>query len=182
MVLQKTAFALQELQPGSRQLPQRARSVLLMAGGKTLDELRALLGGDLAALALQLVEQGYLQFTKTGTPTTAAPSAAAPVVAAAAVSTPQAADAPTPVVTPGCPQMAGMRMYLFDLCERMFANRHEVLAQSLRAQLREARDLPTLRQAGWALLDAVQTHAGQERAASLRQQLALLLDGEPMGA
>ena len=181
MVLQKTAFALQELQPGSRQLPQRARSVLLMAGGKTLDELRALLGGDLAALALQLVEQGYLQFTKTGTPTTAAPSAAAPVVAAA-VSTPQAADAPTPVVTPGCPQMAGMRMYLFDLCERLFANRHEVLAQSLRAQLREARDLPTLRQAGWALLDAVHTHAGEERAASLRQRLAVLLDGEPMGA
>ena len=181
MVLQKTAFALQELQPGSRQLPQRARSVLLMAGGKTLDELRALLGGDLAALALQLVEQGYLQFTKTGTPTTAAPSAAAPVVAAA-VPTPQAADAPAPVVTPGYPQMAGMRMYLFDLCERMFANRHEVLAQSLRAQLREARDLPTLRQAGWALLDAVHTHAGEERAASLRQRLAVLLDGEPMGA
>lgn len=181
MVLQKTAFALQELQPGSRQLPQRARSVLLMAGGKTLDELRALLGGDLAALALQLVEQGYLQFTKTGTPSTAAPSAAAPVVAAA-VPTPQAADAPAPVVTPGYPQMAGMRMYLFDLCERMFANRHEVLAQSLRAQLREARDLPTLRQAGLALLDAVQAHAGQERAASLRQQLAVLLDGEPMGA
>lgn len=181
MVLQKTAFALQELQPGSRQLPQRARSVLLMAGGKTLDELRALLGGDLAALALQLVEQGYLQFTKTGTPTTAAPSAAAPVVAAA-VSTPQAADAPAPVVTPAHPQMAGMRMYLFDLCERMFANRHEALAQALRTQLREARDLPTLRQAGLALLDAVHTHAGEERAASLRQQLAVLLDGEPMGA
>lgn len=184
MVLQKTAFALQELQPGSRRLPQRARSVLLLAGGKSLDELRTLLGSELAALAVQLVEQGYLQFTKTGTPTTAAaavaPSAAAPVVAAA-VSTPQAADAPAPVVTPGYPQMAGMRMYLFDLCERMFANRHEALAQSLRAQLREARDLPTLRQAGWALLDAVQAHAGQERATSLRQQLALLLDGEPTG-
>ena len=30
-------------------------------------------------------------------------------------------------------------------------------------------------------LDAVQAHAGQERATSLRQQLALLLDGEPTG-
>lgn len=184
MVLQKTAFALQELQPGSRQLPQRARSVLLMAGGKTLDELRALLGGDLAALALQLVEQGYLQFTKIGAPTSAAPlapSAVASVVAGAAP-TPQPADAPAPVLTPSQPQMAGTRMYLFDLCERLFANRHEALAQALRTQLREARDLPAMRQAGWALLDAVQTHAGQERAASLRQQLALLLDGAPMGA
>lgn len=185
MVLQKTAFALQELQPGSRQLPQRARSVLLMAGGKTLDELRALLGGDLAALALQLVEQGYLQFTKTGSTACAPPSAVpatVPVVAATAPMPMDVLHKPTPVATPIHPQMAGMRMYLFDLCERLFANRHEVLAQSLRAQLREARDLPTLRQAGLALLDAVHTHAGQERAASLRQQLALLLDGEPMGA
>ena len=41
--------------------------------------------------------------------------------------------------------MAGTRMYLFDLCERLFANRHEMLAQSLRAQLREARDLAARR-------------------------------------
>ena len=184
MVLQKTAFALQELQPGSRRLPQRARSVLLLAGGKSLDELRTLLGSELAALAVQLVEQGYLQFTKTGSTACAPPSAAAATVPVVATSAPMPMDVPhnpTPVATPIHPQMAGMRMYLFDLCERMFANRHEALAQSLRAQLREARDLPTLRQAGWALLDAVQAHAGQERATSLRQQLALLLDGEPTG-
>ena len=54
-------------------------------------------------------------------------------------------------------------MYLFDLCERLFANRHEMLAQSLRAQLREARDLAALRCAGLALLQAVQSHAGEER-------------------
>ena len=33
MILQKTAKAQEELQPGSRQLPQRARSLLLVAGG-----------------------------------------------------------------------------------------------------------------------------------------------------
>ena len=43
MILQKTAKALDELQPGSRKLPQRARTVLLLADGKTLAQLHALL-------------------------------------------------------------------------------------------------------------------------------------------
>ena len=55
MILQKTAKAQEELQPGTRQLPQRARSLLLMAGGKSMEELQALLGSDHAALAQQLV-------------------------------------------------------------------------------------------------------------------------------
>ena len=61
MILQKTAKALDELQPGSRKLPQRARTVLLLADGKTLAQLHALLGGDHAAVAQTLVAQGYLQ-------------------------------------------------------------------------------------------------------------------------
>ena len=75
--------------------------------------------------------------------------------------------------------MAGTRLHLFDLCERLVANRHEMLAQSLRAQLREARDLAALRCAGLALLQAVQSHAGEERAATLREQLRGLLDEAP---
>ena len=65
MILQKTAKAQEELQPGSRQLPQRARSLLLLAGGKSMEELAAMLGSDHAALAQQLVEQGYLQLMPT---------------------------------------------------------------------------------------------------------------------
>ena len=63
--------------------------------------------------------------------------------------------------------------------QRGHANRHEMLAQSLRAQLREARDLAALRCAGLALLQAVQSHAGEERAATLREQLRGLLDEAP---
>jgi len=163
MILQKTAKALDELQPGSRTLPQRARAVLLLAGGKTMKELHGLLGGDHAAVAQELVAQGYLQLTgRTAAPATAPQPSAVPLQAAA----------------PGL-SMAGTRMYLFDLCERLFANRHEALAQSLRTQLREARDLPALRSAGLALLDAVQAHAGEERAAALREKLGTLLDDAP---
>lgn len=163
MILQKTAKALDELQPGSRRLPQRARTVLLLAGGKTLQELDSLLGGDHAAVAQTLVAQGYLQLTG-GT--------------AAALSTPTTPVAP-PDTAPASLSLAGTRMYLFDLCERLFANRHEALAQSLRSQLREARDQAALRSAGLALLEAVQTHAGEERAAVLRNKLGGLLDSAP---
>lgn len=166
MILQKTAKALDELQPGSRRLPQRARTVLLLASGKTLQELHGLLGGDHAAVAQELVEQGYLQLTGH---------------AAASAATHPAPAAYPEVPTDGL-SMAGTRMYLFDLCERLFANRHEALAQSLRTQLREARDLATLRHAGLSLLDAVQTHAGEERAAALREKLGALLDAPPQPA
>ena len=171
MILQKTAKALEELQPGSRQLPQRARSVLLMAGGKSLDDLQRMLGSDHAELARQLMEQGYLQWQgdkpdATNSFTAAITSAAAPVAPPAAV----APAAPTTSIN-----MAGTRMYLFDMCERLFANRHEALAQKIRDQLRESRDLPTLREAGLTLLHAVQQHAGEERAQSLRERLSALL-------
>ncbi|MEG0046422.1 MAG: hypothetical protein RR729_10745 [Comamonas sp.] len=151
MILQKTAKAQEELQPGTRQLPQRARSLLLMAGGKSMEELQALLGSDHAALAQQLVAQGYLELVATGESKSSSP-ALAPAI-----------------------NMAGTRMYLFDLCERLFANRHETLAQTLRTQLREARDLSSLRSASLNFLVAVQEYAGEERAQSLRERLAALL-------
>lgn len=169
MILQKTAKALDELQPGSRKLPQRARTVLLLADGKTLAQLHALLGSDHAAVAQTLVAQGYLQLENGS------------VVSTSAFSPTQQATAQTPQQGAAAANlsMAGTRMYLFDLCERLFANRHEMLAQSLRAQLREARDLAALRCAGLALLQAVQSHAGEERAATLRAQLRGLLDEAP---
>lgn len=168
MLLQKTAKALEELQPGTRMLPQRARSVLLMAGGKSLVELQQMLGLEHAQLAQQLMSEGYLQL-QSGTPqpntsiqtANPAPSPAAPALAP---------------VTAAAMSMAGTRMYLFDLCERLFANRQEALAQSLRQQLRAARDIVSLREAGLAMLDAVQEHAGEERASALREQLSALLE------
>ena len=186
MLLQKTAKALEELQPGSRQLPQRARSVLLMAGGKSLDDLQRMLGSDHAELARQLVEQGYLQLQTASpvAPAALAPSAQVPIAPlkakpeASPVASPQANDS-EPARPSTSINMAGTRMYLFDMCERLFANRHEELAQQLRTQLREARDLAALREAGLMLLEAVQKHAGQDRAESLRERLSALLAQPP---
>ncbi|MBL5976565.1 hypothetical protein JAO85_04710 [Comamonas sp. NyZ500] len=178
MILQKTAKAQEELQPGSRQLPQRARSLLLLAGGKSMEELAAMLGSDHAALAQQLVEQGYLQLM----PTSASKERSlathrAPPLAKVGDSPATPALAPAEEATDSTPaiNMAGTRMYLFDMCERLFANRHEALAQTLRTQLREARDLTSLRSAGISLLTAVEEYAGEERAHSLRERLAALL-------
>lgn len=178
MILQKTAKAQEELQPGSRQLPQRARSLLLLAGGKSLEELSAMLGSDHAALAQQLVEQGYLQL-QPASPAKMRNPAVHPAVSLTSITTQSSALAPAPAnpaasAAPGI-NMAGTRMYLFDMCERLFANRHETLAQTLRTQLREARDLGSLRNAGISLLNAVQEHAGEERAQSLRERLSSLL-------
>ena len=186
MLLHKTAKALEELQPGSRQLPQRARSVLLMAGGKSLDDLQRMLGSDHAELARQLVEQGYLQLQAASpvAPTALAPSAQVSIDPLKVA--PEASPVASPQVTDSEParpstsiNMAGTRMYLFDMCERLFANRHEELAQQLRTQLREARDLAALREAGLMLLEAVQKHAGQDRAESLRERLSALLAQPP---
>lgn len=185
MILQKTTKAQQELQPGSRQLPQRARSVLLMAGGKSMDEIHTMLGSDHAALAQQLVEQGYLQLiaAQADKPGQLTHALQPPLMAGAtqihippaAVASATAQATPSASSQPPAINMAGTRMYLFDMCERLFANRHEALAQALREQLREARDLNTLRDAGLALLAAVEQHAGEERAQSLRERLAALL-------
>ncbi len=178
MILQKTAKAQEELQPGSRQLPQRARSLLLLAGGKSMEELAAMLGSDHAALAQQLVEQGYLQLVPSSAPRERSMAIhPASSLAKAGYSPATPALAPAEEATDSAPaiNMAGTRMYLFDMCERLFANRHETLAQTLRTQLREARDLNSLRSAGISLLTAVEEYAGKERAQSLRERLAALL-------
>jgi hypothetical protein len=140
-----------------------------VAGGKSLEEIQRLLGADHAELAQQLVAQGYLQLAPGSEGKTQVRQAPAPTAA------PPSAEAADTSQTPPAINMAGTRMYLFDLCERLFANRHEALAQTLRTQLREARDLPTLRDAGLSLLAAVQEHAGEERAQSLQERLAALL-------
>ena len=178
MILQKTAKAQEELQPGSRQLPQRARSLLLLAGGKSMEELAAMLGSDHAAMAQQLVEQGYLQLMPTSASkerSMATPPATSLANVGDGLATPALAPAEQAASSVPAINMAGTRMYLFDMCERLFANRHEALAQTLRTQLREARDLSSLRSAGISLLAAVEEYAGEERAHSLREKLAALL-------
>lgn len=150
MFLQRTPKAQTELAPGQRSLGLRERSLLLLAESTPTSTLQAMYHGQGAALVQQLVDHGYLQ------PRPTHPSA------------------PTAHSTTS-PNLAGVRMHLFDLCERLFANRMPDTAHHLRELLREARDLESMLAARDQLLQAVHAHAGPERAQAMRQQLSAML-------
>ena len=69
-------------------------------------------------------------------------------------------------------------MYLFDMCERMFARRDPALADTFREALRNARDVESMLHVGAALIEEVVQMAGHERAQTIRERLAELLPEE----
>ncbi len=105
MLLHRTEKARRELSPGVRTLSLRERSLLLLADGKPLADLQAMYHGIGAQMVEQLVREGYL----THLATTRAADTAAPA--------PETPPEPTEALR----SLAGTRMYLFDLCERLFA-------------------------------------------------------------
>ena len=150
MGLTKTDKARAELQPGQRTLGQRERALLLLADGrKTAQEVGAFLGFGSERLVLQLVQDGYLTHHR----------------AVSVASDP----------FNGKRSLATTRMFLFDVCERMFARRAPALAKSLREALRNARDRSSMLKVSHALLVEVESAAGPERAHSLRERIDLLL-------
>ncbi len=160
MLLQRTEKARHELSPGVRTLSLRERSLLLLADGKPLADLQAMYNGIGAQMVEHLLREGYLtQLAATQTP--AAPE---PVVA------PETPPAPTEALR----SLAGTRMYLFDLSERLFARRDPDLARSYHAALREARDRQSMLEVGEALVAEVAKMAGEERAQGIRERLQQL--------
>ncbi|MDP4078699.1 hypothetical protein [Acidovorax sp. A1169] len=176
MLLQKTDKARLELSPGVRTLSLRERSLLLLADGKSLSDLQAMYNGIGAQIVDNLMRQGYL----TGPATL--PEAPLPTPAAAAVTTPEPPTAP-PAGLPSdaLRSLAGTRMYLFDICERMFARRDPALARQFHEALRGARDRSSMLDVGEALLDEVTQMAGPERAQTIRDRMDQLLPQEPAG-
>jgi hypothetical protein len=162
MFLIKTEKARQELQPGRRTLGQRERALLLMADGqRSVTDFGHLFGSrdEAGRVALHLVQEGYLHRSQP-----AAPAAALPVQAA------PAAD-----VFDGKRSLATTRMFLFDLCERMFVRRDPVLAGQFRELLREARDRDSMLTVAAEMLGEIEKIAGAERAASIRERIDKLL-------
>lgn len=169
----KTDKARDELRPGRRTLGQRERALLLMADGRhTLTDFGALFGGRQQAgrMTEALVRQGYLSV---GT--------SRPVAPARAASTPAPGHQPAPVSADnfgGKRSLATTRMFLFDLCERMFARRTPELSARLRDALREARDRDSMLAVAEAMIADIAQHAGPERAASVRERIDMLLPEE----
>ncbi|WP_343589916.1 hypothetical protein [Paracidovorax wautersii] len=159
MLLQKTDKARLELSPGVRTLSLRERSLLLLADGRSKVELDAMYNGLGAEMVRELLRQGYL---------TALSLPGAPADAEAG-----SGEAPAP--SNALRSLAGARMYLFDMCERMFARRDPELAEQFREALRAARDRESMLEVGEGLLAEITVQAGAERAASVRERMQQLL-------
>jgi hypothetical protein len=162
MMLLKTDKARLELQPGVRTLSLRERSLLLLADGKPLHELQAMYNGEGRQIVDELVHAGYLCPQGPQAGDDGLPAAALPIVLAHA-----------PLRS-----LAGTRMYLFDICERMFARRDPQLAEQYRSALRGARDRWSMLDVGEALLEEVGYLAGAQRAATIRERMVQLLPEE----
>ncbi|RZL66049.1 MAG: hypothetical protein EOP81_01725 [Variovorax sp.] len=165
MFFSKTDKAFDELRPGRRTLTQRERALLLMADGqRSMTDFVPLFADrdEARRIAQNLVTTGYLAFP--ATPITVAP--AADVLPPA----PVAADR-----FDGQRSLASARMFLFDLCERMFARRDPAAASELRDALRASRDRASMLAVAQRMLLAIEQAAGAERAASVRERLDKLL-------
>ena len=172
----KTDKARDELQGGQRTLSQRERALLLMADGRrSLTDFSPLFAsrGDAEQALMTLVERGYLHDPRTVAVVEAVEAAAPepqPAPAAEPIHVSTAADA-----FDGKRSLATTRMFLFDICERMFVRRDPRFALQMRDALREARDREAMLTIAALMLTEVEKTAGAERAESLRERIERLL-------
>ena len=193
----KTDKARDELQGGQRTLSQRERALLLMADGRrSLTDFSPLFPNrDEAEQAVQgLMHRGYLQDPQAAAAAAAAravaESAALAATAAQAAAAARAEAAAQAVTVPeeeparptnsadtfdGKRSLATTRMFLFDICERMFVRRDPKFALQMRDALREARDREAMLTIAALMLSEIEKTAGPERAESLRERIEKLL-------
>lgn len=182
MQLHKTDLARAELRPGVRTLAQRERNLLLMAdGSKSIKDFEQLFNGEGEQIALRLVSQGFLQADSVTKQDMSAQFSALPVAPA----TPMVLIAEAAVIPKssavsadlfeGKRSLATTRMFLFDICERMFARRNPDLCVRLRDALRDAKDRDSMLAVAREIMDEIEVVAGHERANSISKRLAMML-------
>lgn len=174
----KTDKARDELQGGQRTLSQRERALLLMADGRrSLSDFSPLFSNrDEAEQAIQtLVQRGYLQTPKVAVAPKATPPAPAPAQPAPIATTEPIQIATSADTFDGKRSLATTRMFLFDICERMFVRRDPKFALQMRDALREARDREAMLTIAALMLTEIEKAAGPERAESLRERIDKLL-------
>lgn len=186
MLLRRTEKARLELSAGVRTLGLRERTLLRLATGhKSLLDYRSMFDGQGEQIVLTLVQQGFLEPLRGVPPQVAAAQSAgrhrADVPAALAASSlelPVAPAAPASDSFEGKRSLATTRMFLFDICERMFARRDPVLAEKLRETLRGAKDRESMLAAAREMIAEIERAAGHERADSISERIAMLLPSE----
>ncbi|WP_077594453.1 hypothetical protein [Polaromonas sp. A23] len=181
MQLQKSDKAKLELSSRLRVLNLRERSALFLADGrKTRHEMLGLLQDD-GSMVDKLITDGYLIVVAGGgaASTAEARESAPPVL----TTEPARLVAESPTLGgdnfEGKRSLATTRMFLFDICERMFVRKMPELAKHFRDQLREARDRESMMAIAADIILNVEEIAGAERADGLSQRIAMLLPPEP---
>lgn len=178
MYLQKSEKAKRELSSGERVLNLRERAALFLAdGGKTQDDMQALLQDD-GGILQKLISDGYLVRIQENDVRAVPPNTA---VAAPALRVPPAAVEPPKSSSDnfeGKRSLATTRMFLFDICERMFVRKAPALANQFRDQLREARDRESMMAVARDIIVQVEEVAGSERADGLSERIAMMLPPE----
>jgi hypothetical protein len=188
MQLLKTDKARTELQIGNRTLGQRERALLILADGRnTVETVNHLFGGEALRLATHLMHSGYLvppqePAVRTAPAKPASKPARVPETAPAAPPAPLLTEVVTPAVSAdnfeGKRSLATTRMFLFDICERMFVRRDPERAEAFREALRNAKDRESMLAAARDMISAVEDIAGHERADSISERIAMLLPPE----
>ena len=175
MQLQKTDKGRAELQGGKRVLGQRERTMLILADGKnTLQTIEHLFNGQAKELAQQLIQNGYLVGIDLQSQASVPAQAAQPPVMTEVV-----ADKGSSADNfEGKRSLATTRMFLFDICERMFVRRAPEQAEVFREALRNAKDRESMLAAAREMITAVEAIAGHERADSISERIAMLLPPE----
>jgi hypothetical protein len=191
MQLHKTDRARAELKSGTRTLGQRERTLLLLAdGSRSVHDFRPLFNGDGEQIALRLMREGFLQARPGAVTTPPAPSMIA-VDKPPSVDTerrpppprqpaPQAAARVSADQFEGKRSLATTRMFLFDICERMFARKNPELAGMFREALRDARDRETMLSTARRMIEEIEKVTGSERADSISERIAMLLPDEQL--
>lgn len=157
-----------ELAAKVRTLTLRERGALFLANGeRTVADLQQLLPGEEQIFA-KLLGEGYL--------VEHSPAVLPPPVMVLA---PPPIDLPVQAVSAdnfdGKRSLATTRMFLFDICERLFVRKAPAIALSFRERLREARDRSSMMAIAEDMLVEVEGIAGPERAHGLRERIEMLL-------
>lgn len=182
MTLHRSDKAKDELASRNRVLNLRERSALFLADGqRTHEEVQALLQDD-GSILRKLLADGYLLAAEPTRSPEAPPAfqhtepAAAPP--AIQVPQPEAPAAKGADNFDGKRSLATTRMFLFDICERMFVRKMPAMANHYRDQLREARTRESMIAIARDIILNVEELAGPERADGLRERIAMLLPSE----
>lgn len=175
MPLLRSEKARLELSSGQRALNLRERGALFLADGlKVQAQLQQLLQDD-GSILQKLMSEGYLVRIEQDDAGAASLKAAMAAQAAQPFSVAVQPPESSADTFQGKRSLATTRMFLFDMCERLFSRQAPELARHYRDHLREARDRESMLLIASDILQDVGEMAGPERAQGLRERISLLL-------